>query len=105
MPIVFVEQPHERTDRAGGVVVLRLAQQQRAASLEIAQVDVVAERGAYRERPCRSPPARFRFRIVPLGLRVDADLGAQPTADIGCDLVKISASGPMPTSRYCDHAP
>ena len=26
-----------------------------------------------------------------------------PTADIGCDLVKISASGPMPTSRYCDH--
>ena len=22
-----------------------------------------------------------------------------------CDLVKISASGPMPTSRYCDHAP
>ncbi len=28
-----------------------------------------------------------------------------PTADIGCDLVKISASGPMPTSRYCDQAP
>src|SRR5881275_669025 len=28
-----------------------------------------------------------------------------PTADIGCDLVKISASGPMPTSRYCDHTP
>ena len=27
-----------------------------------------------------------------------------PTADIGCDLVKISASAPMPTSRYCDHA-
>ena len=28
-----------------------------------------------------------------------------PTEDIGCALVKISASGPMPTSRYCDHAP
>ena len=28
-----------------------------------------------------------------------------PTADIGCALVKISASSPMPTSRYCDHAP
>ena len=28
-----------------------------------------------------------------------------PTADIGWPLVKISASGPMPTSRYCDHAP
>jgi len=26
-------------------------------------------------------------------------------ADIGCALVKISASGPMPTSRYCDHSP
>jgi len=26
----------------------------------------------------------------------------QPTADIGCALVKISASGPIPTSRYCD---
>ena len=28
-----------------------------------------------------------------------------PTALIGCDLVKISASGPIPTSRYCDHMP
>ena len=28
-----------------------------------------------------------------------------PTADIGWALVKISASGPMPTSRYCDQAP
>src|SRR5271165_3859862 len=28
-----------------------------------------------------------------------------PTADMGWLLVKISASGPMPTSRYCDHAP
>src|SRR6185437_15511559 len=28
-----------------------------------------------------------------------------PTDDIGCALVKISASGPMPTSRYCDHRP
>ena len=28
-----------------------------------------------------------------------------PTAAIGGALVKISASGPMPTSRYCDHMP
>ena len=28
-----------------------------------------------------------------------------PTADMICDLVKISASGPIPTSRYCDQAP
>src|SRR6058998_1628853 len=29
----------------------------------------------------------------------------QPTADSTGALVKISASGPMPTSRYCDQAP
>ncbi len=29
----------------------------------------------------------------------------KPTADIGCDLVKTSASGPMPTSMYCDQKP
>ena len=28
-----------------------------------------------------------------------------PTELMGCDLVKISASTPMPTSRYCDHTP
>ena len=28
-----------------------------------------------------------------------------PTAAIGAVLVKISASGPIPTSRYCDQAP
>ena len=28
-----------------------------------------------------------------------------PIADIGCALVKISASSPIPTSRYCDQAP
>ena len=28
-----------------------------------------------------------------------------PTDDIGWPLVKISASGPMPTSRYCDQTP
>ena len=41
-----VEQAHERADRAGGVVVLGDAQQQRAAALHVAQIDVVAERGA-----------------------------------------------------------
>jgi hypothetical protein len=28
-----------------------------------------------------------------------------PTADSGCALVKTSASGPIPTSRYCDQRP
>ena len=29
----------------------------------------------------------------------------EPTALMACDLVKISASGPIPTSRYCDQTP
>src|SRR3546814_7623739 len=29
----------------------------------------------------------------------------QPTVDRTGDLVKISASGPIATSRYCDHMP
>jgi hypothetical protein len=41
-----VEQPQERAARAVRVLVLGLAQQQRRAALEIAQVDVVAERRA-----------------------------------------------------------
>ena len=42
------------------VVVLRLAEQQRAAALEVAQVDVVAERGADRAAAGCRPPARSR---------------------------------------------
>ena len=42
----LVEQADERADRARRVVVLGLAEQQRAAALEVAQVDVVAERRA-----------------------------------------------------------
>ena len=41
-----VEQADERPDRARGVVVLRLAEQERAPALEVAQVHVVAERRA-----------------------------------------------------------
>src|SRR5436190_17730949 len=40
---MFVEQPNERPDRAGRVIVLGLAQKQRATALEITKVDVVAK--------------------------------------------------------------
>ncbi len=90
---------HER------VVVLGLAEQQRAAALEVAQVDVVAERRADASRP-----RLFTASTISGSGLFHSDFGwmpmsaPRPTADIGCDLVKISASGPMPTSRYCDHA-
>ena len=53
-----VEQADEGADGGRGVVVLGLGQQQRRAALDVAQVDVVAERGADDARPWRSPPAR-----------------------------------------------
>ena len=73
---VFVEETDERPDGAGGVVVLRLAQQERAAALEVAEVDVVAERGADDAAGVAHGEHDFRLRVVPLRLRVDADLGA-----------------------------
>ena len=88
------------------VVVLRLAEQQRRAAFEVAQVDVVAERraddpAARSRRPAR-PPAPDCSRSRPRACR--SRRRCRPRA-IGCALVKISASGPMPTSRYCDHSP
>src|SRR5262245_6361817 len=42
------------------------------------------------------------FQVDDLSTPIDMPV---PTAAMTCDLVKISASGPMPTSRYCDHNP
>ena len=68
-----VEHADERADGAGGVVVLGLAEQQRAAALDVAQVHVVAERGAedaagaiYREHD-------FGLGIVPGRVGAHAD--------------------------------
>jgi hypothetical protein len=35
---------------------------------------------------------------------MQADVGASPSADMACAFEKTSASGPMPTSMYCDQA-
>ena len=89
------EQADERADRGAGVVVLGLAEEQRRAALDVAQVDVVAERGAddgaarggdqhdLRLRDCSSDDIGW----MPTSAR-------WPTAAIGGALVKISASGP-----------
>ena len=66
----------ERADRAARVLVLGLAEQQRRAALEIAQVDVVAERRADDARRSKRPPARFRARDCSIAKRVEAGVGA-----------------------------
>src|ERR1044072_1658314 len=71
---VFVEETNEGTDRARGVVVFRLAQEQRAAPFEIAKVEVVAERGAGDLAGTVDREDDLRLGIVPLRLRVNADV-------------------------------
>ncbi|MNE37804.1 hypothetical protein D3C80_1316730 [compost metagenome] len=68
-----VEQADERTDRAGGIVVLRLAEQEGGTAFEIAQVDVVAERRADDAAIGGDGEHHFRLRVVPLRFRVNAD--------------------------------
>ena len=87
------------------VIVLGLAEQQRAAPFEIAQIDVVAQVApTIAPRPLTASD-ELRLRVVPGGAaRMPISLPV-PTAAIGGVLVKISASGPIPTSRYCDQAP
>src|SRR3546814_19073821 len=45
---IIAEQADERADRAGGILVLCLAEQQRRTPLEIAQVAVIAPRRPHR---------------------------------------------------------
>ena len=71
---VLVKEPDKRADRTGRVVVFRLTQQQRAAALEVAQVDVVSECRADDSSRVADGQNNFWFRIVPLRLRVDADI-------------------------------
>ena len=91
--------------RARGVVVLGLAQQQRAAALDVAQVDVVAERRAEHRAAAVDGEHDLGLRVIPGRIGAHAEATPVPTAASTGALVKTSASGPMPTSRYCDHRP
>src|SRR3546814_9312011 len=60
--------------------------------------------------PCARPSGATSSTTSGSGLfQVEADRtpisAPQPTFDRTGDLVKISASGPIATSRYCDHMP
>jgi hypothetical protein len=73
--------------------------------LDVAQVDVVAQ-VAPRMRPALSTASTISgsglFQAESERTPIQSP---QPTDDRVGDLVKISASGPIATSRYCDHRP
>jgi hypothetical protein len=58
--------------------VLGLAQQQRAAALEVAQVDVIAQARAQGASGAVHRQHDLRFGVIPRGLGVDADIRAEP---------------------------
>ena len=72
----LVEEPDERADRAGGIIVLRLAEEQGASTLEIAQIDVIAQSRAHRAALAVDDEHDLRLGIVPARIRADSDLGA-----------------------------
>ena len=73
---LVVEQAHERAERAGRVIVLRLAQQQRGSPFEIAQVDVVAQCRAHRLALSIDQQHDFGLWVVPRRIGPHADVRA-----------------------------
>ena len=73
---VVVEQADEGADGGRCVVVLGLAQQQCAAALEVAQIDVVAEGTAARFAAAVDRQHDFGLGVVPGAFRVQANLCA-----------------------------
>src|SRR5207247_6456993 len=86
--VALVEQANERPDGATGIVVLGLAEQQGAAPLEVAQVDIVAERGPDYLAGTVDRQHHFRLRIVPGRISADADLCANADGRQGLRLVE-----------------
>ena len=71
-----VEEAQEGPERAAGVLVLGLAEQERRPPLEIAQIDVIGERRAD-DRPARGDRERdFRLGVVPVRSGVEAGVVA-----------------------------
>ena len=74
--VARVEQADERADRGRGVVVLGLAEQQRAAPLDVAQVDVVAEARADDAAVGCDDEHDLGLGVVPRRRREHADVDA-----------------------------
>ena len=75
---VPVEQPHERPQRARRIIVLGLAQQQRRATLDVAQIDVIAQRGADDLALAGHHQSHFGLRVVPARARMQPHFSAEP---------------------------
>ena len=73
----LVEKADEGAERGGRVVVLGLAEQQRGAALDVAQIDVVAECRADDAARARRDHRDFRLGIVPGRDRMQPDIGAE----------------------------
>jgi hypothetical protein len=93
---VLVEQADEGADRARGIVVLGLAQQQGAAPLDVAQVDIIAQRGAPDPALRVHHQHQLRFRVAPARRRVNADPGAGSDRGHGLTLGEHFGIGPQP---------
>ncbi len=76
-----IEQPQERPDGTGRIVVLGLGQQQRRAALEIPEIDVVAQGRADNAAAAGHHQHDLRLGIVPARFRMQA--GIHPGAHRG----------------------
>ncbi len=72
-----VKQANERSDRSGGIVVLRLAEQQGRTTFDVPQIDIVSERCADDAPGTRNDEYDLRLRIVPARNRVQSDICAK----------------------------
>ena len=70
---MLVEQPDEGAYGAGGVVVLRLSEQQGAATLDVPQIDVVPQRGTEDASLSIADEYDLRLRVVPGRIGTHAD--------------------------------
>ncbi len=78
----LVEQSDPGPDGTAGGVVLGLAEEERAAPLEVAQVDVVADGGAHHAPVAGDGEHDLRLRVVPRRVASDAN---QLTGAHGCE--------------------
>lgn len=73
--IGFIKETDEGADGAGSIVILRFAKQKGRATLNIAQVHIIAEGGALHRTATVHRQHDFRLGIIPPGSGMQADIG------------------------------
>src|SRR5580704_16876747 len=74
----LIEEPDEWSHCAAGVVVFRLAKEERGSAFDIAQIDVVAERCPFNLTGARNIEDHLGLRIIPGGHRMKPGVMAMP---------------------------